>query len=146
MEQDATGQPSTIRWGRERERLLRLTTREKRSTGEIARKALIQYELGLGHFKDTVRDAILDLFEVLLPDGRYDPEDDTRQEQAVQHLGTMLDSMSAAEGIAEAFTLLLAENMVQMSTLHVPHITLPPSGFEDNHDGSSTRGEHGIPS
>lgn len=114
------GQPSTIRFGKEGARLERMAKREGKSWGEIVRQALIDRELSQSMFKDTARDAVLALFAVLLPDERFDPVEDERQEKAIQYLGALLNSMSAAEGIAAAFTLLFAENMLEMSAIRIP--------------------------
>lgn len=111
-----------IRWGRELPRLLRLAARSGKTPGEIARQALVEYELSQSEFKDMVRDAVLALMRALLPDERYDPLVDPRQQEAEQILGALLHSGFAAEGIAEAFTLLFAENMLEMSNLRIPTV------------------------
>lgn len=108
-------------WGKEGvHRLGRLSSSSGESPDKIARQALIEYELSRSEFRETVRNAVLDLFQVLIPDELWDPADDPRQDQAVRFLGTLLNSAYAAQGIADAFSLLYAENMLAMSTLRIP--------------------------
>lgn len=97
-----------------------LATQEGRPGGEIARKALFEYASNRVGYRDIIRDAVLDLMRALLPDGQYDPVDDPREQEAVHILGVLLQSAYAAEGIAAAITLLFAENVLEMSTLHIP--------------------------
>lgn len=114
----------SIRWGRELSRLMRLSAKTGKSPGDIARQAVIEYEIGQSLFRDTVRDAVLALVQACVPDGQYDPIEDPRQEEAVRHLGGLLNSMYAAEGIQSAFTLLLTQNPHILAELNVP---VPPS-------------------
>ena len=88
------------------QRLVRLATREVRSYGDIVRDALVAYELNGSLFQDAVRDAVLDLFNTQLPDEANDHVDDPRQAQAVLTLAQLLHSIYAAQGIAQALTLL----------------------------------------
>jgi len=97
-----------------------LARSEGRPGGEIAREALFDYVRKRTGYRDIVRDAVLDLMRALLPDGQYDPVDDPREQEAVHILGVLLQSAYAAEGIAAAITLLFAENVLEMSTLHIP--------------------------
>jgi hypothetical protein len=122
MKKEEKSDRHDIRWGKELSRLKRLTARSGMSAGEIARQALIDYELSRSEYRDTVRDAVLALFQSLVPDEQYDPVEDPRQQEALQALGDVLHSGFAAEGIAEAFTSLLAENTLAMSTLRVPSV------------------------
>jgi hypothetical protein len=92
------------------ERLDRLVTASGSTAGEIARKALLDYEIQQSLYRDLVRDATLRLFLALRPDELYDPADDPRQEEAIRLLGGLLGSQFAAEGIASAFTHLLIHN------------------------------------
>ena len=71
-------------------------------------------------YRDSVRDAVLGIFRAMLPDEQYDPSDDPRQEEAVSYLGELLNSPYAAEGIQQAFDLLLAQNVEVMSKLSIP--------------------------
>lgn len=88
------------------QRLTRLAQRESRSNGDVVRDALIQYELNGSLLQDVVRDAVLALFNALLPDEAYDPVDDPRQAQTVLELAQLLNSVYAAQGIAQALILL----------------------------------------
>jgi hypothetical protein len=113
------------------QRLERLAYTCRSSQGEIARQALIEYEISRTQFRDTVRDAVLAVFRAQIPDELYDPVDDPRQEESVRHLGELLNSPYAAEGIAEAFSLLFAQNMLSMSSLHFPSVETPGAGSRD---------------
>lgn len=108
-----------VAWGKEgKERLVRLSQLEGHTAGVIARQAVYEYEINRSLFRDTVCQAVLQLFQVLVPDGQYDPVEDSRQEEAVAYLGTLLHNPYAAEGIAQAFTMLLAHNL--QADLQVP--------------------------
>ncbi len=110
-------------WGEEGvQRLERLSSLSGESPDKIARQALIEYELSRAQFRDTVRDTVLNLFQALIPDECYDPTDDPRQDQAVRSLGELLNAPYAAQGIADAFSLLFTENMLAMSTLRFPSV------------------------
>ena len=91
-------------------RLDRLSSGEGRSGTDIAREALIEYEMSQSSFRDTVRDRILDLYNALLPNDAFDPIDDPRREKATIALAEVLNSVYAAQGIASALTLLQNQN------------------------------------
>ena len=140
MENEEKNDRHDIRWGKELPRLKRLAVRSGMTPGEIARRALMEYELSQSEFKDTVREAVLVLFRALLPDEQYDPLEDTRQMEAIHYLGALLHSGFAAEGIAEAFTMLFAENMLEMSNLRFPPVgnsALSSSELSDEHESGT---------
>ena len=114
-----------VRFGREgMARLTRIAKQEQTTPSEIVRKSVIKYELDNAEFRDTVRDGVLTLLAALIPDERYDPEDDPRQDQAVLDLGVLLDSLYGAQGVAAALTLVLAHNSGE--------IRLPPLPLESD--------------
>jgi hypothetical protein len=49
-----------------------------------------------------IREAVLGLNEALKPVPHYDPADETRLQEAMQQLSSMLGSEEAAQGIADA--------------------------------------------
>lgn len=104
------------------ERLERLSTNRGTSQSEVARDALLAYELAQSEFRVTVCSAVLDLFRACIPDELYDPREDTRQEDAVRVLGSRISSLPAAEGIQQAFTLLIARNP-QLALAIIPERT-----------------------
>jgi hypothetical protein len=101
-----------IRFGKDGiERLERLARESNKSSADIAREAVFAYEVAQSGFRDTVRDAVLNLYHVMQPDGQYDPVDDPRSEDAVRKLGTLLGSMYAAEGIQLAIAQTVAQGL-----------------------------------
>lgn len=122
------------RWGTEGlRRLDRLAGLEKRSSAEIARQALIQYELDQSYFRDTVREGVLDVLRTLLPDEQFDPVDDTRQDEAVVALGMLLNSVYAAQGIRDALEAAFVRN--QIVSLEVPSDTTAEAFEEGLNEG-----------
>ena len=93
------------------ERLERLAKVSGQSHSEVTREALIKYEVAQSLFRDTVRSAVINLFRAQIPDGQYDPAEDTRQEEAVRRLGDLLGSHYAAEGIQMAFMAIQRKEM-----------------------------------
>lgn len=87
-------------------RLFRLIEMTGHEAGDVVRSALIEYELNQTALRDVVRDAVLDLARSILPDGRDDPTQDTRREQAERSLAELLNSLYAAQGIAQALVIL----------------------------------------
>lgn len=101
-----------IRFGKDGiERLERLAAKERRSAADIAREALISYEVSQSLYRDTIRDAMLVLIQACTPDELYDPANDPRQEEAVRKLGALLGSVYAAEGIQLAIMQVMAEGI-----------------------------------
>jgi hypothetical protein len=84
---------------------------------QLNENPLLLEELTRSNKRDCIRDAMIHLLHALAPDEQYDPAEDPRQEEAVLRLGSLLESDAAAEGIALAITLLLAQN---------PMLSLPP--------------------
>jgi hypothetical protein len=100
-----------IWWGDDGiERLDRLCASFSDTAASIARRALLEFELRQVEIRDMVCDAVLDLLQAQVPDGQYDPADDPREALATARLGALLGSSYAAQGVAEAFRLLLAHN------------------------------------
>jgi predicted transcriptional regulator len=87
-------------------RLERLSEQHGGEASATMREALKLYELGQAHMADLVRDALIDLAAAIEPDGRYDPTDDPRRAEAVMALAAILGSFPAAEGAAQALTVL----------------------------------------
>jgi len=85
-------------------RLERLAQVSGSSQSEVAREALIAYEVNQATYRDTVRDATLALIQACMPDEQFDPSEDPRQEEAVKRLGELLGSYYAAEGVQLAIT------------------------------------------
>jgi len=114
MSQDKTHRDIFL--GREGiERLERLAQGNGASQSEIARHALIAYEVSQSLYRDTVRDATLALIQACMPDELYDPVDDPRQEDAVKHLGEILGSYYAAEGVQLAIVRTVAQGISSMA-------------------------------
>lgn len=105
-----------IRFGKDGiERLERLAVRGNKSPAEVAREALIAYEVNQSLFRDTIRDATLALIAACTPDELYDPCEDPRQEEAVKRLGDLLGSYYAAEGIQLAIVRTIAQGLSTMA-------------------------------
>lgn len=105
-----------IRFGKDGiERLERLAVQGNKSPAEVAREALIAYEINQSLFRDTVRDAVLGLIRACTPDELYDPADDPRQEEAVKRLGELLGSYYAAEGVQLAIVQTIAQGLSSMA-------------------------------
>lgn len=102
------------------ERLERLARVCRSSHGEVTREALVAYELSRSEFRDTVKEAIIQVIRAAIPDEQYDPVDDPRMEEAVRYLGHLLNSPFAAEGIALAMTLFFAQNPHILPGLTIP--------------------------
>jgi hypothetical protein len=105
------------------QRLDRLAKQERRSGAEIARQALIDYEVSQSYFRDTVRCAALQLFQALVyqEEGWYgDPasEEATPADKATAELASLLNSIYAAQGMREAFEMVLDHN--RMTRLDIP--------------------------
>jgi hypothetical protein len=125
-------------WGTDGlQRLDRLARLEKRSGAEIARQALIDYELGKSYFRDTVREAVLGVLRALLPDEQFDPVDDIRQDEAVGVLGMLLNSVYAAQGIRDALEAVVVRN--QLLSLEVPAAQSSDPYEVDQQQGSEQR-------
>jgi hypothetical protein len=121
-----------IRFGKEGiERLDRLASLSGDSPGEIARQALIEYELSRAHFRDTVCSAVLNLFRAQVPDELYDPAEDTRQEEAVRQLGALLGSIYAAEGIQQALIRMINQQGETTMATYRETSTEPDTFFVD---------------
>lgn len=82
----------------------RLSRLEEQFGGKSAavREALLQLELQQSFTRDLVRDMVLEIATAVEPDGRYDPAEDPRPEEAALRLASLLGSMPAAEGIVMA--------------------------------------------
>lgn len=94
-------------------RIQRLATSSGSSHSEVARRALIEYEVGQSLMRDTVRDATLELIQACMPDELYDPAEDPRQGEAVRRLGELLGSAYAAEGIQLAIMRVVAQGITE---------------------------------
>lgn len=73
-----------------------------RTAGDVMREAYLLWRLSQSGTVDAVRNATLDCIAALQPDGRHDPEDDTRIEAPIQALAQALGSYYAALGVVEA--------------------------------------------
>lgn len=135
MEQNGRDRHS-VRWGKELPRLIRLAQLHGRSTGEIAREALISYEVTQSQFRDTIRDTVLSLYRASIPDEMYDPSDDPRQENAVRSLADMLGNIYVAEGIQLAIMQIAqGEISMQTNTTYRETSTEPDTFFVDEITG-----------
>ena len=107
--EEARSDKLDIRWGREGvQRLRRLSAYSGDSSVMIARQALLEYELSRAEFRDTVREAVLELMRSLVPDNQHNPVNDSgREERALRTLGELLNSNYAAQGVADALSLLV---------------------------------------
>jgi hypothetical protein len=113
------------------ERLERLAQGKGASQSEIARQALVAYEVNQSLFRDTICAAVLALYRACTPDGLYDPAEDTRQEDAVRRLGTLLGSMYAAEGIQLALIRVITQQGETMTTTYRETSAEPDTFFVD---------------
>ncbi|GHP00927.1 hypothetical protein KSF_109740 [Reticulibacter mediterranei] len=115
-------------WGYEGlQRLNRLAGQERRSGAEIARQALVDYEMAQSYFRDVVRGATLQLFQRVVEqeEGRYgdpDLEEPSPADKAMSFLASLLHSPYAAMGIREAFENVLRQN--RMNQLEIPSVPL----------------------
>jgi predicted transcriptional regulator len=94
-------------------RLDRLAEQHGGEASATMREALKLYELGQAHMADLVRDALLNLAAAIEPDQCYDPAEDPRRTEAVMALAAILGSVPAAEGAAQALTVLWAQQQEQ---------------------------------
>jgi hypothetical protein len=56
--------------------------------------------------QNNVHQAIIQLFDAMMPDGQYDPAEDTRQEQPFEDLAALVGT-SSAKGIQSALNIIM---------------------------------------
>lgn len=89
-----------------RERADRLSGALQSDLSKLVRLGIQNLDQEQEYIRDLVRNAVWKLIAALEPDEGYDPEEDTRYEEAIQELTDLIGSIYIAEGIAEAIAML----------------------------------------